>query len=280
MPGSFSRFVAFAKPWLGDSDLCPAHGCTAASGCSPISRVGWKSKIEFSYLSGFRNKFASDAIPGALQGTRNSPQVVPLGLHAEQISSTPFTVQCRHARRTWLYQIRPSAIHPPYWPIESSTLCGPLAWFSLNRLRWRRLPFPSRPADFVAGIVSVVANADTANTGIMVHVCRANQDMTRVSWTAVGEFLIVPQLGRLVLTTERGHLVASPRESCDSTRYPITRDPAGQAGTWLYRREPRTNVAIARPVAGRDLSTTWDGCRTCASPALVQCTARRPKRIG
>ena len=65
------------------------------------------------YLSGFGNEHASEAVAGALPVGQNSPQRPPLGLYAEQLSGTPFTVPRREARRSWLYRIRPSADHSP-----------------------------------------------------------------------------------------------------------------------------------------------------------------------
>jgi len=161
-------------------------------------------------MTGFGNEFASEALRGALPEGRNSPQRVPFGLWAEQLSGTPFTVPRREARRVWLYRIRPSAIHPPYRPIDHPGLCGPLAEPTPNRLRWDPLPMPDEPTDFVAGLVTVLMNADTTGTGIGVHIYRANCDMTRVFWSADGEFLIVPQAGRLHLATELGRMTVAP----------------------------------------------------------------------
>ena len=44
------------------------------------------------YQSGFCNEFSSEAVPGALPAGVNSPQRVPFGLYAEQLSGTAFTV--------------------------------------------------------------------------------------------------------------------------------------------------------------------------------------------
>lgn len=165
------------------------------------------------YLSGFANEFATEAIAGALPVGQNAPQRHPLGLYAEQISGTPFTVPRREARRTWLYRIRPSAEHPPYRRIDNGLLCAPLAAPTPNRLRWNPLPMPQSPTDFVAGLVTMVANADTAaGTGVSVHLYAANRAMRRVFWDADGELLIVPQQGRLALTTEMGLLDLAPGE--------------------------------------------------------------------
>src|SRR5690606_18391984 len=63
------------------------------------------------YVSGFGNEFATEAVAGALPVGRNSPQRVAHGLYAEQLTGTAFTAP-RHAnRRSWLYRIRPAAMH-------------------------------------------------------------------------------------------------------------------------------------------------------------------------
>ncbi len=165
------------------------------------------------YQSGFGNEHATEAVDGALPIGQNTPQRPPLGLYAEQISGTAFTVPRHDARRVWMYRIRPSAIHRPYKRIPNGLLTGPLEEPSPNRLRWDPLPFPQEPTDFVAGLVTVLANADTANgTGVSVHVYLANADMDRVFWNADGELLIVPQHGRLAIATELGLLDIAPGE--------------------------------------------------------------------
>ncbi|OJY74315.1 MAG: homogentisate 1,2-dioxygenase [Rhodospirillales bacterium 70-18] len=164
-------------------------------------------------LSGFGNEFATEALPGALPQGRNSPQRPPLGLYAEQLSATAFTVPRHEARRSWLYRIRPSAAHPPYRRIDGGAIGGPLAQPNPNRLRWDPLPIPEAPTDFVAGMATMLANAPgAAEQGVSVHVYRANRSMRRVFWNADGELLIVPQLGRLLLATELGRLPLAPGE--------------------------------------------------------------------
>ena len=70
------------------------------------------------YQSGFGNEFASEAVAGTLPEGRNSPQRVAHGLYAEQLSGTAFTAP-RHAnRRSWLYRIRPAAMHSPFTAFE------------------------------------------------------------------------------------------------------------------------------------------------------------------
>jgi homogentisate 1,2-dioxygenase len=168
---------------------------------------------DLTYLSGFANEHATEAVAGALPVGQNSPQRPPLGLYSEQISGTPFTVPRHAARRSWLYRIRPSANHPAYRRIDNGSVCGALADPTPNRLRWDPLALPDAPTDFLAGLVTLLANADpTAATGVTVHLYRANRAMQRIFWDADGELLIVPQHGRLALDTELGRLAVAPGE--------------------------------------------------------------------
>ncbi len=111
--------------------------------------------MDFKYQTGFGNEFATEALPGALPHGQNSPQRCPYGLYAEQFSGTAFTAP-RHAnRRSWLYRIRPSVTHTPFEPFERDPFAeeGPDLPVSPNQLRWDPLPLPTRPTDFVEGLV-------------------------------------------------------------------------------------------------------------------------------
>jgi len=165
------------------------------------------------YNSGFGNEFATEALPGALPHGRNSPQRPPLGLYAEQFSTSAFTVPRADARRTWMYRIRPSAAHGVFNRIDKGDLAGPLAAPDPNRQRWNPFPVPAAETDFVAGLATIVATAPSeAATGVSVHVYRANKSMTRVFYNADGEMLIVPQAGGLNIATECGRLQVQPGE--------------------------------------------------------------------
>ena len=169
------------------------------------------------YLSGFGNEFATEAVAGALPVGQNSPQKVPLGLYAEQISGTPFTAPRGEMRRSWLYRIRPTASHRPFRRRDDGLLkSGPFTEIETppNRLRWNPLPFPEKPADFVDGLVTMGGNGDPARgAGIAIHAYLANRTMVdRVFCDADGELLIVPQQGRLRFSTELGVLAVAPGE--------------------------------------------------------------------
>jgi len=190
-----------------------------------VSAIASKSD-EPEYQSGFGNEFATEALPGALPQGRNSPQRCPYGLYAEQFSGTAFTVP-RHAnRRSWLYRIRPSAMHQPFQPLaherfdeaaDGGHAQGGDAHreaISPNQLRWDPLPLPTAPTDFVEGLVLVAANGSPdLHSGCAIYMYAANQPMrNRFFYSADGEMLIVPQLGALTLDTELGRLHVMPQE--------------------------------------------------------------------
>ena len=70
--------------------------------------------VALRYQSGFGNEFATEALAGALPVGQNSPQKTPYGLYAEQLSGTAFTAPRGANRRSWLYRIRPAAVHRPF----------------------------------------------------------------------------------------------------------------------------------------------------------------------
>lgn len=167
-----------------------------------------------SYQTGFGNQFSSEAMPGGLPAGQNSPQRHPLGLYAEQFSGTAFTVPRAEARRTWLYRISPSAAHPRFQRLERQiTGGGQLGPINPNRLRWNAFDMPTEPTDFIDGLIAFAstAAADQAE-GVSVYLYTANQSMQRAFFSADGEWLIVPQQGRLRLTTELGLLDIAPQE--------------------------------------------------------------------
>ena len=167
------------------------------------------------YQSGFGNEFATEALPGALPVGRNSPQRCPYGLYAEQLSGTAFTAPRGANRRTWLYRIRPAAVHPPFRPIDAGRLTGEFADpCPPDQMRWDPLPLPSAPTDFVDGLVTMAGNGDAASmSGCGIHLYAANRSMRdRAFYDADGELLFVPQLGRLRLVTELGAMIVEPQE--------------------------------------------------------------------
>jgi homogentisate 1,2-dioxygenase len=168
------------------------------------------------YLTGFNNELATEALPGALPVGRNSPQRCPYGLYAEQLSGTAFTALRGANRRTWMYRIRPGAVHEPFRRIENGRMTNDFGATAAtpNQLRWSPLPIPAQPTDFVAGWVTMGGQgAPDVMAGCAIHIYAANRSMTdRYFVDADGELLIVPQLGRLRAVTELGVLEVEPQE--------------------------------------------------------------------
>ncbi|MBJ7444076.1 MAG: homogentisate 1,2-dioxygenase [Sphingobium sp.] len=164
------------------------------------------------YLPGWGNHHASEAVAGALPVGRNSPQHVPFGLYAEQLSGTAFTAPRHDNRRSWLYRMRPSAGHPPFRPYACETLIASGQVDTPNRLRWNPLPAAGAGVDFVDGLITVASNGDiSAGTGCAVHLYAASASMVdRAFFSADGEMLILPQQGRLRIVTEMGVLEVAP----------------------------------------------------------------------
>ena len=172
-----------------------------------------QSTAALAYLAGFGNEFSSEVLPGALPLGQNSPQKVPYGLYAEQLSGTAFTVPRAEARRTWLYRIRPSAAHSRFERLERQIAGNRLGAVNPNRLRWSPLDIPQAPTDFIDGLVALAANAPgEAVSGISIYLYAANASMQRVFFNADGELLIVPESGRLRIATELGRLDVEPLE--------------------------------------------------------------------
>ena len=172
------------------------------------------------FLSGFGNQHASESIPGTLPVGRNSPQRVAHGLYAELLSGTAFTAPRAANLRTWLYRRRPSVQASGYQPLAH-------AWLKTGArdgvaappdpMRWHPVPVPDardEPLDFIDGLRTMVVNGDEqAQVGMAAHLVLANRSMERRAFVnADGEMLVVPQEGRLSITTELGVLDVGPGE--------------------------------------------------------------------
>jgi homogentisate 1,2-dioxygenase len=169
------------------------------------------------YQSGFGNTFSAEAENGALPLEQNSPQRPPKGLYTEGISGSAFTAPRAENLSTWMYRLRPSAMHAPYQRIGNGLLrSGPFAEAEppFNRLRWDPLPIPAKPTDFIDGLFTLAGSGEpAAHTGVAVHLYRANRSMKdRYFSNADGELMLVPQQGALSVFSELGILEIAPGE--------------------------------------------------------------------
>ena len=170
---------------------------------------------ELKYFSGFGNNFESEAIPGALPQGQNNPQVCPYGLYAEQLSGTAFTAPRASNQKVWFYRIRPSVVQGSFVPIDTGLRSDLVA--DPNQLRWS--PFvvdETRRHDFVDGLRLMCGAGDPkTKAGLAIYVYTATVSMgNRVMYNSDGDFLIVPQMGPLMVTTEMGKMHVAPGEIC------------------------------------------------------------------
>ena len=174
---------------------------------------------DFGYLTGFGGSHSTEAERGALPIGRNSPQRPPLGLYAEQLSGTAFTVPRAANRRSWLYRILPSVKHGQGFEEVDAGLVrtAPCRESELPAmaLRWPPIPLPAGGrTDFLAGLRTIATAGDAAmQAGMASHVFVADASMERrLFQDSDGELLIVPQENRMRFLTELGILVAEPGE--------------------------------------------------------------------
>jgi len=168
-------------------------------------------------LCGFGNLFASEARPGALPPHQNSPQRVPFGLYAEQLSGSAFTAPRVHNLRTWAYRLHPSAEHGPFRPAVGrgeGWATGPFVEMppSPNRERWSPLALPDAPTTFLDGVQSLAGTGSPdAQQGVAVHRYALTASMTdEAFFNADGDLLFVPQKGALRVVTELGAMEIGP----------------------------------------------------------------------
>ncbi|KAF7238124.1 Homogentisate 1,2-dioxygenase [Varanus komodoensis] len=175
------------------------------------------------YMSGFGNEFSSEdpRCPGALPKGQNNPQSCPYGLYAEQLSGSAFTCPRSTNRRSWLYRILPSVCHKPFQPMDQGYLTH--NWNETapdpNQLRWKPFEIPTtsqRKTDFITGLHTLCgAGEPRSRNGLAIHIFTCNTSMiNRCFSNSDGDFLIVPQQGSLLITTEFGKLLVEPGEIC------------------------------------------------------------------
>jgi homogentisate 1,2-dioxygenase len=166
-------------------------------------------------MSGFGNLHATEAVSGALPVGRNSPQRVPYGLYAEQLSGAAFTAPRASNLRSWLYRLRPAAQHAAFSAYDGARQLRSAPFAEVppnpNRLRWDPLPWPNLPTDWLDALTTYGGTGDVASgSGVGLHGFAATCDMQRAFFCADGELLIVPQEGQLQIQTELGFLTVSP----------------------------------------------------------------------
>uniref|UniRef100_A0A8C9FZJ4 Homogentisate 1,2-dioxygenase n=1 Tax=Pavo cristatus TaxID=9049 RepID=A0A8C9FZJ4_PAVCR len=175
------------------------------------------------YMSGFGNEHClkSFTAGSSFSLLQNNPQVCPYGLYAEQLSGSAFTCPRATNRRSWLYRILPSVCHKPFQPLHEGHLTH--HWDEVepdpNQLRWKPFEIPKasqNKLDFVSGLHTLCgAGEPRGRNGIAIHIFVCNTSMLdRCLYNSDGDFLIVPQQGKLLITTEFGKMLVEPNEIC------------------------------------------------------------------
>jgi len=168
------------------------------------------------YLHGFGNHFQSESINGTLVQGRNSPQKVPHGLYAEQLSGSAFTVPRASNLHSWFYRIRPSVLHDEFRALPQDYLASPPFHSPTppTQMRWNPIPYPASARDFIQSLITIAGNGSIEMlTGAAIHLYAATASMQdSYFYNADGDLLIVPQEGALRLKTEFGILDIKPGE--------------------------------------------------------------------
>ncbi|KAI1850073.1 hypothetical protein JX266_004452 [Neoarthrinium moseri] len=201
------------------------RGRAAAFGlsCQSVFMTSSTPEDPYRYQVGFGNFFNSEAVPGVIPESQNTPQVCKYGLYPEQLTSTGFIASRNSMQHVWFYRILPGVVQG-----AAAKLSGNLdleANFSTNNdnvefpphaLCWLpfKLPSQSERVDFIEGIKTIAGNGDaTMKEGLAIHIYAANVSMTnRAFCSHDGDLLIIPQQGRLDIQTELGMLMVRPGE--------------------------------------------------------------------
>ena len=169
-------------------------------------------------MSGFRNSFETESLPGALPIGRNSPQRCAYGLYAEQLSGSPFTAPRGSNERSWLYRIRPSVKHSGRFTKIDAGL-----WRSapchehdlpIAQLRWDPTPIPKEEMTFLQGVRTMTTAGDVHTQGGMAaHLFLITKSMVdQHFYNADGEMMFVAQQGDVRFVTEFGLIDIEPGE--------------------------------------------------------------------
>lgn len=130
--------------------------------------------------------------------------------------------------RSWLYRIRPSVCHQPFTKLDSKShhitnkfgigdihhIPNQIRWSPFNKLLLEDNKKTSNDIDFVHGLHTLAGAGDpTIKNGLAIHIYTSNANMDNTAfYNSDGDFLIVPQHGRLDIITEFGCLMVASNE--------------------------------------------------------------------
>lgn len=109
--------------------------------------------------------------------------------------------------------------------------------FNPNQMRWRPIPeVKEGKVNFIEGMVSIMGSGEPSlKQGISIYVYSANESMGKSAfYNSDGDFLIVPHVGVLRITTLFGKLTVKPKEICVIPRgVKFTVDVDGDSRGWI-----------------------------------------------
>lgn len=172
-------------------------------------------KNSLDYLHGFANHFQSEALANVLPRGQNSPQQVPFGLYAEQLSGSAFTMPRSHNLSSWCYRIRPSVVHDEFYALDTaySFINDQSTPMPPTQMRWDPMPYPSKSCDLIQGLMMLASNGSAELLmGAAIYLYSINNSMRDYFYNADGELVFVLQEGGLHFKTEFGSIEAAPGE--------------------------------------------------------------------
>lgn len=195
----------------------------AAARCliaSLTSRVAADSIHDpYTYLSGYTGYLESEALPQAVPRNQKFPRDVSYGLYAETVTGTPFCAPRANNMSSWLYRIHPSvATHGEFSPYSQPQIrgdfCCPGNSFTPEPVRWNPTPIPDYTCDFVDGLVTIAGTGNPFSCkGLAINSYSCNKSMIdRSFYSSDGDFLVIPEVGTLIIQTEMGFLNITPGE--------------------------------------------------------------------
>ncbi|KAF1809997.1 putative homogentisate 1,2-dioxygenase [Eremomyces bilateralis CBS 781.70] len=211
---------------MGDASiLTPSVPKTFGASAAGSRTTPPKENDPYRYQLGFGNYFSSEAVPDALpEPGRNVPQRCPYDLYSEQLNGTPFASYRDTLQHVWMYRIRPAVAHarPRPMPASPDLTCfspqNPNVQFTPLTYEWGPLEYPEEEdqVTFIHGLKTIGGWGDpTLKEGLAMHLYSCNASMEKKAFcNNDGDFLILPQVGRLEIQTELGRLMVRPGELC------------------------------------------------------------------
>ncbi|OHE93536.1 homogentisate 1,2-dioxygenase [Colletotrichum orchidophilum] len=168
------------------------------------------------YQAGFGNRFSSETVPGTLPLGLNAPQKCRFDLYLAQLNGSSFLSPRATLQHVCMYRIWPSVahrdvVHAPDlnpWPQACFSPLNKRVKYVAARQAWDLFPLTDEGGDTESQSLDLVQGIRT-----ILHVYTANKPMTNRDFcNNDGDFMILPQQGRIDIQTDLGWLMVRPGE--------------------------------------------------------------------